>query len=126
MSSQPPTPPEAMLQRVNLFGAITERLFSRLYSGVQARSKSTDDANRAQLEALKREKAQMIVERNKQLRQALHRREAEAARLNGILATLDEGVIMQDNEGRIVLINAAAHKLLGTQKNFWESELGTL
>jgi signal transduction histidine kinase len=33
---------------------------------------------------------------------------------------------MQDMEGRIVLINKSAQNLLGTQKNFWESELGTL
>jgi two-component system phosphate regulon sensor histidine kinase PhoR len=33
---------------------------------------------------------------------------------------------MQITEGRIVLINTAARKLLGGQRNFWESELGTL
>jgi len=33
---------------------------------------------------------------------------------------------MQDNEGRVVLINAAARELLGSIKTFWESELGRL
>ena len=33
---------------------------------------------------------------------------------------------MQDNEGRLVLVNEAARKLLGSIKAFWQSELGTL
>ncbi|RMG88729.1 MAG: PAS domain-containing protein, partial [Chloroflexi bacterium] len=56
----------------------------------------------------------------------LEKREEEATRLHSILASIDEGIIMQNNEGRIILINEAARRLLGTQKNFWDSELGTL
>lgn len=111
-----------MIHRVNFFGAITEKLFSRLYAGLNRRK--TDSA--ANLDEMQRQKARMIAERNKQLRQALQRRELEISRLNGILATIDEGIIMQDMDGRIVLINKAAQELLGTQKNFWDSELGTL
>ena len=33
---------------------------------------------------------------------------------------------MQDNEGRLVLVNEAARTLLGSIKAFWQSELGTL
>jgi signal transduction histidine kinase len=113
---------ENMVNRVNFFGAMTEKLFSRLYTGLNRRKQ--DDREPA--EQLQQEKARMIAERNKQLRQALQRRETEITRLNGILATIDEGIIMQDMEGRIVLINKSAQNLLGTQKNFWESELGTL
>jgi signal transduction histidine kinase len=114
---------ESMVNRVNFFSAMTSKLFSRLYSGLHQRSREDDQQK---VEELQRQKARLIAERNRQLRQALHRRETEITRLNGILATIDEGIIMQDMEGRIVLINQAAQKLLGTQKNFWESELGTL
>jgi signal transduction histidine kinase len=125
MTDQTPESPGTMINRVNLFGAITEKLFSRLYNGL-SRRKQDEGSSRAKLEEMQRQKARMITERNKQLRQALHRREQEITRLSGILATIDEGIIMQDMEGRIVLINKSAQKLLGTQKNFWESELGTL
>src|SRR5690606_23828022 len=70
--------------------------------------------------------ARLDAERQSKLREALQRREQEIARLNGILSTLDDGIVMQDNEGRIVLINNAAQELLGSQKNFWQSELGIL
>ena len=33
---------------------------------------------------------------------------------------------MQDNEGRLVLVNETARDLLGSIKAFWQSELGTL
>jgi signal transduction histidine kinase len=108
------------MRRVNSLGTITARLFSRLYQGLQRRSVSQ------RREDLKAQKVRLVAERNKQLRSALHRREIEITRLNGILATIEEGIIMQDMDGRIVLINKAAQSLLGSQKNFWESELGTL
>jgi two-component system phosphate regulon sensor histidine kinase PhoR len=56
----------------------------------------------------------------------LSEREAEVSRLSAVLATIDEGVIMQDTEGRLVLMNEAARSLLGGTKAFWESELGML
>jgi signal transduction histidine kinase len=122
MTDNQPASSENMVNRVNFFGTVTEKLFSRLYSGLSRRKQDDTGAS----EQIQREKARMIAERNKQLRQALQRRETEITRLNGILATIDEGIIMQDMEGRIVLINKSAQNLLGTQKNFWESELGTL
>ncbi len=113
-----PSPQEyrGMLRRVNRLGAATERLFSRLYGGFSRRS-------RLQMEI---EKAQRISERNQQIKNFLRKREVELERLQGILANIDEGIIMQDNEGRIVYINRAARDLLGSQKAIWETELGTL
>lgn len=104
------------LQRVNRLGAVTERFFSRLYGGLSRRS-------RLQLEI---EKVQRMSERNQQIKQQLRKREIDVERLGGILAAIDEGIIMQDNEGRIVYMNRAAKTLLGSQKAFWETELGTL
>ncbi len=96
------------LYRVNRLGSASEKLFSRLYRGL----------NKKVLDGLENE--------NQAIRDALRHRDAELRRLNSILATLDQGVIMQDNSGRLVLVNEAARKVLGSIKAFWGSELGTL
>jgi signal transduction histidine kinase len=96
------------IYRVNRLGAASEKLFSRLYQGI----------NRRALDALQTE--------NAAIRDALRRRSAELDRLNSILAALDQGVVMQDNDGRLVLVNRIAKELLGTVKHFWESPLGEL
>jgi signal transduction histidine kinase len=102
------------IYRVNHLGAASERLFSRLYRAFGRKQQQDGERTRKMLES------------NLRLHSALRKREVEIDRLTGILATIDEGVIMQDNEGRLVLINEAARKLLGSIKSFWDSELGTL
>jgi two-component system phosphate regulon sensor histidine kinase PhoR len=116
-SNPPPSDVGGALTRVNRLGTATERLFSRLYTTLNRRS-------REQQEVVRRLNAQKL--RNQQLMQVVQRREGEIDRLNGILASIDEGIIMQDTEGRIVLVNQSARQLLGSQKAFWESELGSL
>jgi signal transduction histidine kinase len=119
--SPTPNPQEisGILSRVNRLGSATEQLFSRLYRGLHQRSQYEQHPN---------EQFQKMTERNQTIKRQLREREIELERLAGILSTLDEGIIMQDNDGRIVLINKAAKSLLGTgsHKAFWESELGTL
>lgn len=120
MSNHQP-PPNAqevggVLGRVNRLGSATEQLFSRLYKGIRRKSQLQAEIQRAQI----------LAEQNRQLQRLLKKRDIEVERLNSILASIDEGVIMQDNEGRIVVVNQAARNLLGSQKNFWDSELGTL
>ena len=110
MSNQPNDQElSGVIQRINQLGTASERVFSRLYKGLGRRS---DEAQ--------------TQEQNRQLRSALRKRNLEIDRLNSILASIDQGVIMQDNEGRLVLVNEAARKLLGSIKAFWQSELGTL
>lgn len=127
MSEQPPQDQteevNGVLSRVNQFGLATERIFSRLYRGLDRRSKREQQQQElaAHLESLRRSR-----EQNQHLRESLRRRAEEIERLHGILSIITEGVIMQDNEGRIVFINTAARDLLGSQKNFWQTELGTL
>lgn len=96
------------LYRVNRLGSASEKLFSRLYQGM----------NRRTLDDLQSE--------NQAIRDALTRRSAEVSHLTSILATLDQGVVMQDNEGRLVLVNRVAKAWLGSVKHFWESPLGDL
>ena len=120
MTNQPPKsdPRElpGILVRVNSLGTATERLFSRLYTSFNRRSQLQREM----------ERTRAYQRRGRQLVAIAKRREAEIERLNGILASIDEGIIMQDIEGRIALINSAARDLMGNQRNFWESELGTL
>ncbi len=130
MTEQPPANPEEIggaITRVNRLGAATEQLFSRIYRGLMRRSQVYRELEERQ-QALEQKlaKAKQLHKQNKQLRRLLEKREEEATRLHSILASIDEGIIMQNNEGRIILINEAARRLLGTQKNFWDSELGTL
>lgn len=99
-----------VIQRINRLGAASERIFSRLYKGLGQHDDGT----------------QQLRERNQQLQSKLVQRNVEIERLNSILASINEGVIMQDNEGRLVLVNEAARQLLGNIKSFWQSELGTL
>ncbi|NOK86197.1 MAG: hypothetical protein GFH27_549411n27 [Chloroflexi bacterium AL-W] len=115
---------------VNLFGAVTERLFSRFYKGLNKRNQENAEriAHQRRREELEKKiaDARNVVEHNKKLRERLRQRSVDIDRLNGILSALDEGIIMQDTEGRIVYMNKAARELLGNQKNFWDSDLGTL
>jgi signal transduction histidine kinase len=60
------------------------------------------------------------------VREELRRREIEVQQLSAIIAAIDHGVIMQDKDGRIQVMNDAARTLLGGVKAFWETELGTL
>jgi PAS domain S-box-containing protein len=119
-----------VLSMINQLGAATERIFNRLYTGLSRRSQTENERaarqrRRAELEK-KIEAARRINAQNKQLRNNLNEREAEVERLYSILSNIKEGIIMQDEEGRIIYINNAARDLLGSQKNFWDSELGTL
>ncbi|MBZ0292706.1 MAG: PAS domain-containing protein [Anaerolineae bacterium] len=116
MTNQPQSDPRevsGVLSRVNQLGTATEQFFSRLYSSFNRRSQLREDLA----------KYQRAYQRKSKL---LHLREEELQHLNSILANIDQGIIVQNNEGRISFINAAARKLLGSQKAFWDSELASL
>ncbi len=105
-----PIPPHpqivsSALFRVNSLGSASEKLFSRLYRGISSRARRAPQPHPPMPDPASDE---------------------ELRRLQAVLAALDDGIVMQDNEGRVVLINAAARALLGSIKSFWQSELGTL
>jgi PAS domain S-box-containing protein len=104
-----------VISRVNNLGTVTEALFSRLYRGLRQRAIQESRPSEPNL-----------TDRNRQLQRAVRRRDIEIERLNAILATISEGIIMQDLEGRIIVVNAAARRLIGSRKDIWDSELGTL
>lgn len=107
---------QGFVQMMEDLGRSAESVFSRLYGVLSARDKAVVDA--AALEAYK-QKAETIRER------ARHQT-LEIARLTGILGQIEDGVIMQAPDGRVILMNEAAREMLGSNKNLWESELGQL
>lgn len=115
----PATNPEelsGMLKRVHQLGTVTGELFSRLYGGLTRQKQLSEAA----------EQLEKMEIRSRQLRRALKEKTIEAERLEAILANISEGIIMQDSEGRILMMNDAAKQMLGNQRQFWSSELGTL
>ena len=103
-----------MVQSVDELGANTGRLFGRLYGTLRRKQHDRDSALRQSL---------LRVDQLEKLQTA---QQTNVAQLTGVLAVISEGVIMQDNEGRIVLMNQAAHDLLGSIRAFWDSDLGRM
>ena len=67
-----------------------------------------------------------LQERNRQLDTAVRTHDEELARLGAILASIGDGVVVLDRRGRVVMVNRAAIRLLGTEDAFWESEFSEL
>lgn len=105
-----------VLKRVHLLGSATEDLFNRVYGGLNRRRKFSEAMD----------ELDKVEVRNRQLRNALKEKSIESQRLTEIIASISEGIIMQDTEGRIVMMNSAAESMLGSVRNFWSTELGVL
>lgn len=116
-----------VIHRVNQLGSASESLFSRLYSGLRRKpSQEEPDPPTPQHEEDEVEEVTQLIEQNRFLSQALRRREGEIERLNAILANLNDGIIMQDVDGQILLINNAARTIIGQDEAFWDAELKRL
>ncbi|NDJ77147.1 MAG: PAS domain-containing sensor histidine kinase [Chloroflexi bacterium] len=107
-------PVASMLHSVDELGSNTGRLFGRLYGGLRRKNRERE----AVLHQTRLQAAQLQAQAREQA--------TDIARLTGVLARISEGVIMQDTEGRIVLMNQAARDLLGSVRMFWDSELGQM
>lgn len=106
-------PVASMMQSVDALGSNTGRLFERLYGGLRRKSRSADAERTAQATI-------------RQLQDMTASQSTDIARLTGVLAAISEGVIMQDNQGAVVLMNQAARDLLGSTRAFWDSDLGKM
>ncbi len=113
MSARDPRDVSGAIERVDALGSASERLFSRVYRTLGLRR---------QFESELRRRDDFIRRQHEKIAQ----RDEDIEKLSAILATISEGVIVQDTEGRVIMVNTAARELLGTIKNFWESELGAL
>ncbi len=115
MSTSDPQELSGVIRRVDNLGSATSQLFGRLLRGLRQGSGSQAGSQPPAGDEMGDEPSSGIK-----------RRDADIERLNAIIHALDEGIIVQDNEGRVLIENAAARKLIGSRKDFWTSELGTL
>lgn len=60
------------------------------------------------------------------LQHALRRQRAETARLSAVLESIPDGIVVQDLDGRVLLINDAARELLGGHRTFRAARLHEL
>ncbi len=97
-------------------GNAANSMFTRVYGGLSSRNRLLVDA----------EHFHDFKEQAARVQERARRQTLEIARLTGILGKLDEGVIMQGVDGRIILMNETARRLIGSARQFWNSELGTL
>ena len=105
---------------IHRFGTASESLFRRLYSGLN---------RRRQLEAElrgQRSQREELQDQFQRLQREHKQRGSELERLHTVLAGLDDGIIVQDANGKVTMLNSAAQAMLGGKKAFWGSALGTL
>lgn len=111
-----------VLYFVDEFGSVTQSFFERLYRGLSRKRAS----ERGTAPLPDPDGLSALRQANRELTVRVREAETSAARLQAVFARIDEGVIMQSPEGRIVLMNDAAYRLLGSIKAFWESDLGRM
>ncbi|NDJ84950.1 MAG: PAS domain-containing sensor histidine kinase [Chloroflexi bacterium] len=105
-----------LMRVVNDLGSATDNLFKRIYGSLSRQRKTMIDT-----EAMRRTQAHARALQRRTRAQSI-----EIARLTGVLATIEEGVVMQDVQGRIVLMNEPARQLIGGVRVFWDSPLGRM
>jgi signal transduction histidine kinase len=115
------------LNQMQAFGQATENIFSRIYRSLQRRAQhETENTTEAMPIGLATTSNTDANPDKVYFRKQLIAKEQEIKQLYGIIATMNQGVIIQNPEGRITMMNRAASEMLGSVKNFWQSELGTL
>ena len=117
----------ADLGDVHRFGQASESLFRRLYRGLSRRQRLESALGR------QRQIAQRQTAESATLRRRVQRLESESqqrrdklAHLTRVLSSLEEGIIVQDMNGKVTMMNQAAQAMLGGKRAFWDSALGTL
>lgn len=118
---------KGIFKHIHHFGSATESVFRRIYSGLNRRSELERELKRQQLMMdMRIVQTENLRGDNAMLKKKLSDKASEIERLYSIMGSIDEGIIMQEVDGNVTMINEAAEKLLGGKKNFWESQLGTL
>ncbi len=128
MPTSPPSGADTRDQEVTgLFGMVTilgnaaQMLFGRIYQNLGSKQKQA-----AATPPSDADPTAVLRAANRDLKARVKASETVAVRLKAVFASLTEGVILQDMEGRLVLVNGAAEQLVGSVKNFWDSDLGRM
>ncbi len=113
--NRPPDPAQigSVINRVDRLGTASERLFSRLYQGLGRRKQIEEEIKKR--DDFIRQQQRMIAKRDEDIE-----------KISTVLGAINEGVVVQDIEGRVIMVNRAARELLGSIKAFWQSELGMM
>ncbi len=117
----------ADLGDVHRFGTASESLFRRLYRGLGRRQQLERELRR-QSEIAQRQTAEGAALRRRFERlESEHLQQGDALnRLTKVLSSLDEGIIVQDVNGKVTMMNQAAQAMLGGKRAFWDSALGAM
>ena len=117
----------ADLNDVHRFGAASESLFRRLYRGFSRRQQLEHELRR-QKQIAQRHTADSATLRRRleRLESDQRQRRSDLDRLTKVLSSLEEGIIFQDTNGKVTMMNRAAQAMLGGKRAFWDSALGTL
>lgn len=117
----------ANLGDVHRFGRASESLFRRLYRGLGRRQQLETELGR-QRQIAQRQTAESATLRRRvqRLENESRQRRTELEHLTRVFSSLDEGIIVQDVNGKVTMMNQAAQDMLGGKRAFWDSPLGTL
>lgn len=91
-------------------------LFDRILSGVRRPPAGRRDR-------ASKDKERLLEARAERLRDALRERDREVERLRGALEALDEGMILVNTAGEVMMLNSAAHDLVGTDEDYMLGDL---
>jgi len=117
----------ADLNDVHRFGVASESLFRRFYRRLGRRQQLENELGRQRQIAQRHTAESAALRRRFERLDSDHRQRAnELDRLTKILSSLDEGIIVQDVNGKVTMMNQAAQAMLGGKRAFWDSALGTL
>jgi len=117
----------ANLGDVHRFGRASESLFRRLYRGLSRRQQLEYELRRQQ-QIVQRQTTESATLRRRvqRLENEGRQRRDELEHVTRVLSSLDEGIIVQDINGKVTMMNQAAQNMLGGKRAFWDSALGTL
>ena len=130
MNEQPREPfneTNAGLGEVHRFGRANESLFRRLFARLSRRQQLEYELIRQRAQLQRHSAVNESLQRNYgRLQSEYSRGVSELARLYAVLGSLEEGIIVQDTNGKVTMMNQAAEAMLGGKRAFWDSALGTL
>lgn len=100
---------------VDNISSSTGSLFDRFLSSVGRSSRRTQAS---------KSKDRLIEARADRLRETLREKSGEVEKLRAVLEALEDGMVLVDSSGVVLLMNMAAYDMVGTEDEFTHSELG--